>query len=230
MIKSVIYNLASHAKFARPILQSLSSQQRHLRPATTACIVFLCLLLSSCASEQSTGSTRVGPTPEELIARIRSAQEFQGNTATPGELDVQPLRDPMVEDLRQQAAQHERDHRYPQAAAALDKALTITPSDPALLQERAEAALLQNDLPRAIELAQRGYALGAKVGPLCRRHWAMIREIRGLQFERASVETITSHKQGAGMELVLKREALLAEIDLAKRQIDACTVTGPPRY
>ena len=95
---------------------------------------------------------------------------------TTRELAVQPLRDPMVEDLRQAGdAGSKRSSTIAEAAAALDKALAIVPEDPALLQERAEAALLLRDPAAAEALARRAYDLGAKVGPLCRRHWATVR-------------------------------------------------------
>jgi hypothetical protein len=50
------------------------------------------------------------------------------------ELAIQPLRDPMVEGLRQQATQLENQRKYVEAAAALDQALAIVddePGDPA---------------------------------------------------------------------------------------------------
>ena len=95
-----------------------------------------------------------------------------------GELAVQPLRDPMVEDLRQQATAFEGQRKYDEAAAALDKALAITPDDPAVLQERAEAALLLKDFAGAEQRARRAFGIGSKVGPLCRRHWATVRAVR----------------------------------------------------
>lgn len=111
--------------------------------------------------------------PEQQVAAIRAAAG-----SGEGELAVQPLRDPMVEDLRQQAVTFEQGKQYAEAAAALDQALAITPDDPAVLQERAEAALLLKDSAGAEQRARRAFEIGSKVGPLCRRHWATVRAVR----------------------------------------------------
>lgn len=130
-------------------------------------------------------------TPEQMVARIRASAGDDNS-----ELAVQPLRDPMAEDLREDAAKLEREKRYADAAAALDKALEITPDDPATLQERAEVALLTGNPEQAETLARRGFEKGAKVGPLCRRHWATIEQARlvagdaaGAQAAKAQSET-----------------------------------------
>ena len=139
-------------------------------------------------------------TPEQMVAQVRAAV---GDDSS--ELAVQPLRDPMVEDLRQDAAQLERQKRYPDAAAALDKALAITPDDPATLQERAEIALLMGDPDKAEALARRGFELGAKVGPLCRKQWATVEQTR----------LVAGDAQGAAS---------------AKTQIQGCKVAGLDRF
>ncbi|MFL6593504.1 MAG: hypothetical protein ACJ8GK_12470, partial [Luteimonas sp.] len=139
-------------------------------------------------------------TPEAMVAAIRAVAAHDD-----AELAVQPLRDPMVEDLREQAQGLEAQHRYPEAAAALDKALALVPQDPALLQERAEAALLLHDDATAERLARHAYAIGSKVGPLCRRHWATIEQTR----------LIAGDSAGAAA---------------AKQQVPACKVSGPDRF
>ena len=182
------------------------------------------LVLASCTSAPPAPEWS-GPAPEQLVAEIRAAGAFEK-----GELDVQPLRDPMVEDLRVQAVQFESARRYPDAAAALDKALGIAPQDPALLQERAEIAVLQKNLDKAVSLARDAYALGGKVGPLCRRHWATIRQQlahrqRGLQLRatgKLKGETLAQWERES-TELA----TLLAD---AERKQSDCTLTGPPRY
>jgi len=79
------------------------------------------------------------------------------------------------------------------------------PDDPALLQERAEAAVLLGDLATAEAHARRAWELGGKVGPLCRRHQETVRLAR------------IAAGDGAG--------AVEAQ---ARR--DACTVAAPARY
>ncbi len=183
------------------------------------------LLLASCTSAPPAPEWS-GPAPEQLVAEIRAAGAFEK-----GELDVQPLRDPMVEDLRMQAVQFESARRYPDAAAALDKALAIAPEDPALLQERAEIAVLQKNLDKAAALARDAYALGGKVGPLCRRHWATIRlqplgKLRALQ-TRAEIKPPKGEKLAQWQREV---DELGQAIAAAERSRMDCTLTGPPRY
>ena len=144
------------------------------------------------------------------LAEIRAASD-----ADAGELDVQPLRDPQVEDLRQQAAALESRRRDRDAAGALDQALAINPDDPALLQERAEIALLLGQLLQAERLAHRAFATGSKVGPLCRRHWETIAQV-------------SANRLAAGAGVPAGNGAVTA-ID-ARRQRDACTVAAPNRF
>jgi tetratricopeptide (TPR) repeat protein len=163
----------------------------------------VCVLLAACSTTPPAPPPPAALThalPEAMVATIRAAA---GNDER--ELAVQPLRDPMVEDLRQAATRLEAQQHYAEAAAALDKALTIVPEDPALLQERAEAALLLKDPATAEALARRAYSLGAKVGPLCRRHWTTVRQTRLLAGDAV----------GAAQALT---------------QVEACKVAGPNRF
>ena len=112
-----------------------------------------------------------GPSPQERLAAIDMAAGVDDT-----ELDVQPLRDPRIGDLREHAAQARVRGDAGAAAAALDQALQLAPDDPTVLQERAEAALLQGDYAAAGTLARRAWELGSRVGPMCRRHWATIEQ------------------------------------------------------
>ena len=177
---------------------------RRLRPSRAiapAMSVAAALLLASCATPTATQAPAPAQAdPLRMVATVRAAAG-----SGDGELAVQPLRDPMVEDLRQQAAELEKQGKHPESAAALDKALAITPDDPAVLQERAEAALLLEDFAGAEQRARRAFEIGSKVGPLCRRHWATVRAVR------------YAASDGAGAAQ-------------AKQQMDACKVAPPPRY
>ena len=142
------------------------------------------------------------------VAVIRAA-----GTAGPAELVVKPLGNPQVGDLREQASALQAQGRHADAAAALDQALEISPNDPALLQERAEAALLLQDLEGAERLARRAIAIGTEVGPQCRRHWETILQV--LTVRPATASDPASPAPTAAD---------------ARRQRDACTVAAPPRY
>lgn len=160
------------------------------------------LALAACAGTPATwpALSLTAATPAEMVAHIR-ATAGDGE----GELEVRPLRDSQVEDLRERAVRLQAQGYHREAAAALDQAMALVPDDPALLQERAEAALLLGDFRKAGELADRALALGSGVGPLCRRH-------------RATQEQVG---------LVRGDAAAAAE---ARAAIEACRVAPPQRW
>lgn len=164
-----------------------------------------CVLgLAACATTPppAADSTEPAYDPVALVAQIRAAA---GPDDAKDELAIRPLRDPMVDGLRADAARAEREQRYADAAKTLDQVIAEVGDDPAVLQERAEAALLNRDLDGAERFARQGSDVGAKVGPLCRRHWETVRVVR---LERGDAAAATE----------------------AQRQRDACKVTAPPRY
>ena len=170
-----------------------------LRAASVAGV----LALAACASQSPTTADTA---PASTIAPATMVQAIRASAGDgDGELAVQPLRDPMVEDLRARAVALEAQGDLDGAVAALDEAMAIVDSDPALLQERAELAILQNDLTKATQLAERAYALGAQVGPLCRRHWITLEQVR----------LSTGDAEGATQ---------------ARGQADGCRVAGPDRF
>ena len=178
---------------------------RFFRVATRACVgVVFASILAACATTAppSPDSIERAYDPVALVAQVRAAA---GNDDGKDELAIRPLRDPMVEGLRNDASLAEREGRYPDAAKALDQALAEIGDDPAVLQERAEAALLNRDLAGAASFARRAHDVGAQVGPLCRRHWATLRAVGEARGDAVAVAD-------------------------AQRQLDACKVTAPPRY
>ena len=172
-----------------------------MRLRSLALAAFVAALAACAAPEPKTPP----PPAVDVVALVASIRAAAGPDDAKDELAIKPLRDPMVEDQRAQAQRLEREGHYKEAAAALDQALALVGDDPALLQERAEAALLLQDFAGAESFALKAHGLGAQVGPLCRRHWATIRATRGHRNDAAGV----------------------AEAD---RQFQACKVTAPPRY
>jgi len=125
------------------------------RPRTASHALAACalLLLAACATPAPPQPAALtSASPEAMVAAIRAAAGRDDS-----ELAVQPLRDPMVEDLREAALQLESRQQYAQAAAKLDQALAIVPADPALLQERAEAAVLLRQFDQAEQLARHAF-------------------------------------------------------------------------
>ena len=162
----------------------------------------LAVVLAMSACTTSGAPTAPASAVPKVAPELRLANVVEASKgADDRELTVQPLRDPQVQDLRDDAVAAIAARNYPAAAEALNQALLIAPDDPAILQERAEVALLQAENERAETLARRAFDLGSRVGPLCRRHWATIEQARlarGLQQDAASAHV----------------------------QIEACTVAG----
>jgi tetratricopeptide (TPR) repeat protein len=104
-----------------------------------------------------------------------------------------------------EAQQDERAGNYAAAAAALDKALRISPDAPDLLQDRAEIAIRLKDFAGAEKLAHESWTLGPRLGPLCARNWQTIVEAR-LQ---------ANDKVGAAT---------------ARKWVQQCRKAGVPRY
>ena len=148
-----------------------------MTPTLRALLVSTALLLAACSGPNSgagNGVRRLSST--QMLAMVRAAGE------TGRELDVQPLRDPQVEDLRLAAAASEQRGDYAEADASLLSALRITPNDPDLVQWRAELALVRKDWSDAEKLALESYEHGPRLGGLCRRNWTTLqlaREARG---------------------------------------------------
>lgn len=182
--------------------------------------------LSACATAPAPEPDFVSSiAPEAMVAAIRAAA---GDADA--ELAVQPLRDSTVEDLRQQATQFEGKRMYRAAAAALDEALALHPHDPALLQERAETAVLLRAFDDAEVLARRAHGLGAKVGPLCRRHWATVKAIREQRMQAAAANAGAAKRAQDVASHSMQVAALAAGVAEADGQIQSCKVAGPNRF
>ncbi|HEY0861295.1 MAG TPA: hypothetical protein VGE19_10370 [Pseudoxanthomonas sp.] len=157
-------------------------------------------------------------TPGQRVAAIHAAAGDDDR-----ELAVQPLRDPQVEDLRERAQQARAAGDAVAAGDALNQALLLVPEDPAVLQERAEVALLQGDYARAETLAQRAFQLGSQVGPLCRMHWETVRQVR--QHELAVLAPLpTRHTPEDAARHAARAATMQAAIAEAESRRDACTV------
>jgi Flp pilus assembly protein TadD len=161
------------------------------------------VLLAGCSGSTSSGitdsaaQTRTGAVGS-LVQRVRAAGQI-GN-----ELDVQPLRDPQVEDLRAEATRAENRGDLAGAGRALAQALLLTPDDPDLLQWQAELALAARNWSEAEQLATRSYGKGPKLGGLCRRNWTTI-------------------------QLAAEARRDSAAAGLAQQHVGTCTVAPPTR-
>jgi hypothetical protein len=157
---------------------------------------------------------------EAVVKTIRAA-----GAASSSELDIQPLRDPEIEDLRQQAAQLAAKHMYRGAADLLDRAMQLDARDPAVLQDRAELALLLREPAQAEQLAKQAIDAGSATGPLCRRHWETLLQTALL---RANDRVIRRDESEA--QAVARVGEAAAQVREARSRRDACTVSAPNRF
>ena len=164
--------------------------------------VSIVLALAGCSGGPSSPSAGRGTKKSADAATTVAAIRAVGKSGA--ELDVQPLRDPQVQDLRDHAESFEAQGKTRQAEALVDQALAISVEDPDLLQWKAELAVYRKDWAGAETLATRSYERGPKLGGLCRRNWATIQHARGVRGDAAGAAT-------------------------AKQKIDACTVMPPVR-
>ena len=149
---------------------------RRRRHAVRVLTLAAALALAACSSPpapQKPPQAKVETPARDLLAEVRAAGADGEDS-----LDVQPLRDPVIEDLRNSATRAETAGKFKDADKFLLEALQLTPDDPELLQWRAELALAQDDYEQASTLANTSYERGPKLGGLCRRNWATIRVAR----------------------------------------------------
>ncbi len=144
------------------------------------------LLLAACAASPPV-ALAPEPPARDLLLEVRTAA--LGNDA----LDVLPLRDQVVADLIQAAQQREMERDFPGADAALAKALDYVPTDPEIVQWRAELALALGRHEAAATLAQASFEYGPRLGELCRRNWATLRIARELANDAEGAQAASEH-------------------------------------
>lgn len=162
----------------------------------------LALALAGCGSIP-VPSEPVFVDPSSPAQRMAEVEAVAGSVDN--ELNVQPLRDGQVQDLREQAVEARHRGDLALARQRLDQALALVDNDPAIWQERAEIALLAGEPAAAERFARQALALGSRTGPLCRRHWATV-----WQSQLARNETLNAAS--------------------AQAQIEGCTVPPIQRY
>ncbi len=135
----------------------------------------LLLALAACASAPKPPPLAKKPSvpARDWVSEIR-AEAAQ----LPSYVDVLPLRDAVVDDLRAKAQAAEAARKFNEAEVSLKAALAIVPDDPALWQWRAEIALAERRFADAIAHATRSEALGPKLGNLCVRNWLTLAAAR----------------------------------------------------
>lgn len=155
----------------------------------------VCSVLAACGP--STGGNGAGATrkltPAEMLVQVRASGQLGR------ELDVQPLRDPQVEDLRAAATAAESRGDIASANRAIAQALQLVPHDPDLIQWQAELALVSRQWAQAEQLATLSFQKGPKLGGLCRRSWSTIRFAREARGDAAGATQAQQHVPGCAV-------------------------------
>lgn len=138
-------------------------------------LALLSLLLGGCAwwSQPPEPAPPPPQPPREWVAEIRAAVASAALT-----VEVTPLLDPAVADLRHKAQAAELAREFETADTHLLQAIGVREDDPDLWQWRAEIALQQRHWRDAATWAQRSVELGPRIGTLCVRNWLTVAAAR----------------------------------------------------
>lgn len=145
------------------------------------CVGALMLAVGGCAwlgfgseAEPEPAPVAAAPSPpHDWVREIRAAA-----SASASSVEVTPLLDPAVADLRARAQEAEAAGDFKAAAGYLEQATQILDDDPSLWQWRAEIALEHRRWRNAANFAQRSLDLGPRIGTLCVRNWLTLKAAR----------------------------------------------------
>lgn len=126
------------------------------------------LVLVGCSRPQMTSMPVSGLSPAQMLDKIRAQRELGD------EVVFQALTDEAITDVHANARAAEAEGDFVLAEKLLDDALQHNPSDPQLLQSRAELAIHDGAWIQAEQYALRSFDSGAKLGSLCRRNWLTV--------------------------------------------------------
>lgn len=140
-------------------------------------ILALTLTLSAC----SYFAEPLLPVPEpiavvpkrDVVAEIRKEAAKAGDV-----LVIEPVQNPAVTILLQRIQSADAAGEHTQAQALTLEAELIEPSNPVVIQFKAEAQLHRDGFAMAEVLAQKSFDASAQIGPLCVRNWLTIAEAR----------------------------------------------------
>jgi tetratricopeptide (TPR) repeat protein len=170
-----------------------------MKTTVSTLLVGVAALLAGCSSDEPPPPKAPKVAQKDWVGEIRAQAEN-----APSAVQVLPLANPAVEDLRRSAARLEQQGDFDTAKAQLEHAIRLEPQDPTLWQSLAELSLQRQAWLEAEQHATRAYELGPKLGALCVRNWLTVRAAR------------------------LERGAL-ADAESAKAQVPSCQVAAPIR-
>ncbi len=109
----------------------------------------------------------------DLVAEIRKEAAKAGDV-----LVIEPVQNPAVTILLQRIQAADAAGAHVQAHALTLEAEQIEPSNPVVIQFKAESQLHTDGFAMAEVLAQKSFDASAQTGPLCVRNWLTIAEAR----------------------------------------------------
>jgi len=142
--------------------------------AATRCLALVCsALLAACSSTEPPPPKSAKVAKRDWVTHVRTEAAQVASS-----VEVVPLVDPELDDLRAAARTQEMSGDLEGAKDTLERALALHPQDPTLLQWRAELALATTAWKDAERIAQQSYDLGPRLGEICVRNWLTIEAAR----------------------------------------------------
>lgn len=136
------------------------------------------VVVASCLSACNPAATIPDPLPPTPVPKHDWVQEIRRQAAAEKSyIEVLPLNDPAVADLRTAARRAESEQRYADVEITLAAALAMAPDDPELWQWRAENDLAEARWPDARRHARHSARIGPRLGALCVRNWLTLRAV-----------------------------------------------------
>ena len=177
----------------------LIEMKKPTKISASAPLFVVLTLLAGCSADEPPPPKAPKLAQHDWVGEIRAEAEN-----APSAVQVLPLANPAVEDLRRSATRFEADGDLTAAKSKLEHAILLEPQDPTLWQSLAEISLQRQSWGEAEQQAQKAYDLGPKLGSLCVRNWLTVRAAR---LERGAV----------------------ADAESAKAQVPSCQVASPIR-
>ena len=119
------------------------------------------------------------PEPVVVVPKRNLIAEIRMEAAKAGDvLVIEPVQNPAVTVLLHRIQEADAAGAHAQAQALTLEAEQIEPSNPVVIQFKAEAQLQKDGFAMAEVLAQKSFDASAQIGPLCVRNWLTIAEAR----------------------------------------------------
>ncbi len=156
-------------------------------------LVTAALALAACASTPPAPPAPPPEPPKPVRDRVAA---LRTDAAASVSVVIEPLQNPAVALLREQAAKLEAAGKLAEAEKKLDIALTVEPSNPQLWQLKAEILLRHERYLDAEKLAMKSFDMGSRIGLWCARNWLLIAESRDALNDQSTSESARQRAKG----------------------------------